>query len=464
VVWPTRNRPIKIFSLWFAIPASIAGGLLVALLVALFWPSTYSATSSFFVSGQAEILANLQRQGATTDTADLQSLKPTQERLAAILGSRLLRSRLVKAHQLAEKLRIDPSEAEEDLTRMVKVEAIGKEGFTITVTCRGFSRLRVALGHSFGRAEARQLCAGLANSYLTELQDYVTNTSVGEAQRKRQFLEASLRQIRSQLQVTETRLQELQRQFELLDPSAKALLLTDRIKTLEQARAEDLARLKETAGSLKAAEGQLCGTDVMTIATIVEARNPVITQLEQKLAQLKLDLAAERATGKTDQNRDVQQIISAIDSTEKQLRTVHQQVQTEVSKHTNPAYDKLASQVVDLRVTLAGAQARSGQSALLLRGVKTQLNQLPAVAREYAAIRQDQDVQTQTLAQLKQSLAVASLQEQQSKLAGQFLVLDQASPPPDLYGPPIWLSALLTFAVILCTLGLMSLNRMIFGA
>ncbi len=55
------------------------------------------------------------------------------------------------------------------------------------------------------------------------------------------------------------------------------------------------------------------------------------------------------------------------------------------------------------------------------------------------------------------------MQEQQSKRVGEFLVLDQAVAPPDLHGPPILLSMVLTAAVLLAALGLIGLNRMIFG-
>ena len=58
---------------------------------------------------------------------------------------------------------------------------------------------------------------------------------------------------------------------------------------------------------------------------------------------------------------------------------------------------------------------------------------------------------------------MALVQEQHSKRAAEFLVLDQAVAPPDLNGPPIVLSMFLTLAAMLVFMGLSALNKMIFG-
>ena len=58
---------------------------------------------------------------------------------------------------------------------------------------------------------------------------------------------------------------------------------------------------------------------------------------------------------------------------------------------------------------------------------------------------------------------MALIQERQSKQAGEFLILDKAAQPPDLYGPPVLLAAVLVLVTGLCTLGLMGLNRSLFG-
>jgi uncharacterized protein involved in exopolysaccharide biosynthesis len=464
VAWANRSKHFNLTSWWGMLLLSVIAGLLVGGLVALFWPSTYNATSSFFVSDPAELLSTmLKSTTGLPGNADQNNLKPTSERLAAILSSRLMRSKLVAKQQLDQRLGLRPIEAEETLARMATITPIGTEGFSITVTCKGYTSLRKAVSHALVQEEARQLCAGLANDYLAELQQYVTETSVSEARKRREFIESAQRQVLVQLTRAQVGMERLQRAHALLDPDSQAALVTDRIRALELAEAEVRAKVAETQSSLAKAQGQLGRVDSMRVASIVEMRNPIISQVEQKIADLRVELATQEAQGKTRQNRDVVQIVTALEACELQLNQLKQDVHKEIAQSANPTYEKIVGQVVDLQVTLAGARARSSRTAAILGAARGELAQLPPVARQFAELKQDQEVQFQAMAALKQSLAVALVQEQQSQRVGEFLVLDEAVPPPDLYNPPVLWSMLLTILLFLAVMGLVGLNRMIFG-
>lgn len=465
MAWPTRSKTIRVFSWWGILLISILASLLVGAVVALFWPSTFTATNSFFVSDPADLLGTMLKDPAASAAGlpDASKLKPSQERLAAILSSRQLRAQLVEKHGLAQKFGRDPVEAGEILDRMVKITPIGQEGFRIDVTCRGYSRLRTVLGHTLAREEARQLSAALANDYVSDLQTYVTDAAVTEASRKREFIETAKHQVLSQLGVAESGIQRLQTRHDLLDPASQAALIGDRVKTLEAAQAEALAKVTESQSSAQKARGQLGRVDAMRVSSIVEMRNPVIGDLESKLAQLRVSLATQEAQGKTPENADVVQILSAIQSTQRQLDQVKEEVHKEVAQGANPTYEKLTGEVVDYEVALSGARARAKTTTALLRQARAQMASLPPVARRYSSLKQDQDVQYAALAALKQSLAVAMVQEQQSKHVGEFRQLDKAVPPPDLNGPPILMSMLITFGAMMCYMGLNALNKMIFG-
>lgn len=467
MAWSTRSKSIRVFTWWGVLIISVLSALLVGGLVALFWPSTFTATSSFFVSDPADLLGTMLKDpsgAATTGLPDAAKLKPTQERLNAVLGSRYLRALLVKQHSLDRKLGRDPVEAEEILARMAKISAIGNEGFSVAVTCRGYSRLRTFFGHTFGREEARQLSAALANDYLAELERYVTSTAVGEARKKREFIQTAQRQVLGQLRTAESGLERIQVRNELYDPQSQAALLAERVKLLEQASAEAQAKVAESRSSLQKARGQLGRVDALRVSSVVDMRNPVIAELEGKLASLRIELATQQAQGKTLENADVVQITAALESTRRQLEQLKEDVHKEVARGANPTYDKLVGGVADLEIALAGAHARAGATTQLLGQARSQITGLPPVARRFSSLKQDQEVQFAALAALKQSLAVALVQEQQSKRVGEFLVLDQAVAPPDLNGPPIWLSMGLTFATVLCLMGLSALNRMLFGS
>ena len=467
MAWPTRSKTIRVFSWWGVVLISIVASLVVGAMVALFWPSTFTATNSFFVSDPADLLGTMVKDPSaapTTGLPEAEKLKPSQDRLSAILESRYLRARLVKKHGLAEKFGRDPSEAEEILANMAKITAIGNEGFRIDVTTRGYSRLRTMFGHTLRREEARQLSAALANDYVSELQAYVTGAAMGEARRKLRFIDTAKRQVVSQLRLAEGGIERLQTRHALIDPTSQAALVSDQVKTLEAAQAEALAKVTESRSAAQKARAQLGHVESLRISSIVEQRNPVIAELEGKLAQLRVDLATQEAQGKTHENADVVQLMSAIQSAQRQLDHVKEEVHKEVARGANPTYEKLAGDVVDYEVALSGARARAKTTNFLLRQAQAQIVQLPPVARQYSSLKQDQDVQYAALAALKQSLAVALVQEQQSKHVGEFRQLDQAIPPPDLHGPPILLSMLATFGAMMCLMGLQALNRMIFGA
>ena len=464
MAWANRSKTLNLSSWWGMLLLSVVAALLVGAFVALFWPNTFQATSSFFVSDPADLLSTMLKPttGLPGDTAQ-SNLKPTSERLAAILSSRLMRSKLVKKRQLDQRLGLLDIEAEEALARMAEITPIGAEGFSVTVSCKGYTALRSRLSHTLRQEEARQLCADLANDYLVELQQYVTETSISEARKRREFIETAQRQVIAHLTKAELGMERLQRAHALLDPDSKAALISDRLRALEQADGEARAKVDETRSSLAKAQGQLGRVDSMRIASVVEMRNPIIAQVEQKIADLRIQLATEEAQGKTPQNRDVVQITTALRSCEQQLAQLKEDVHKEVAQSANPTYEKIVGQVVDLQVTLAGARARSARTASLLGAARGELAQLPPVAREFSELKQDQQVQFQALAALKQSLAVALVQEQQSQRVGEFLVLDQAVAPPYLYGPPVLLGMIVTFAILLAVMGLLSLNRMIFG-
>lgn len=464
MAWANRSRTFNPFSWWGALIVSVVAGLLAGGIVALFWPSTYRATSSFFVSDPADLLSTMLKASAgVSGPVDESKLKPTQERLAAILSSRLLRAKLVDKHGLSERLGLDEVEAEEALARMAKIAPIGTEGFSIEVTCKGYTPLRAAITHTLVHREARDLCAALANDYLSELQQYVTQTSISEAKKKRQFIEDAQRHVLSELDQAESGIERLQRAHALLDPQSQASLISDRVKTLEAGYTEARAKVDETRSSLSKAQGQLAHTDAMRIASVVEMRNPIIGQLEQKIADLRVEVATQEAQGKTRQHRDVVQLLTAIESAQYQLDQIKEDVHKEVSQQANPTHEKIVGEVVDLQVSLAGARARASRTSAMLASARHDMTKLPPVARQYAALKQDQEIQFQALSALKQSMAVALVQEQQSKRVGEFLVLDEAVPPANLHPPPVLWSMLVVTGALLALMGLMGLNRMIFG-
>lgn len=455
---PIRSKRMGPLNWWHSLIISLLGAVFVGAIMHYAWPQTYSATSAVLYSVRPDVVAELSGDAA----AGAAGRRTTNERLASILASNTLRQKLVQKHDLATKLEVDAAEAAEYLAENTEFGQVGG-GFTVTVTCRGYNAPVLAIRYPLKAEKARQLCADLANSYIGELRSLVIDKDLEEAEAHLSFVKKSHTDINERLQAIEARLQTLQTQFELMDPDAKSIRVMDSLQRLETAYAESEAAVTGSAQALRNAEGQLSGVDRMRIASEVETRNPMIAQHEQRLAELRMELAREEALGKTRANRDVEQIVVAIEATEKQLAQLQQRIKTDIARQSNPHFDRVLGQVADLRVELAGARARREKHAQLLNRARGEMAQLPPVAREYVELRREQQVQSQLVISLSHSLAVARLDEARSKEGPRFTVLDEAVPPVAHLGRQVYIAALIAFISLIASLGMVMLNRTMFG-
>lgn len=458
-----RNRgTFSIFenlAIWHILIIAAVGAILVGLVTAYVWPSTFQAYSSFLLPDSEQVAtANVQSTGA--GQADPQQV---QDRLWTVVTSRALRKRLVEKHNLAEKFGVDKAYAVDMLEWMTQVDTIGGGGLKIIVTVTGSGQIPLGLGQPLTKEEARELCATLANSYVEELDEFMRQNNVRVARRRRELLQESKQEVEVQLDETEQRLQVLQERFDLIDPDSKAQRVVQRILSIQDNHDTVSAQVDDLSQSLQEARGELSDVQARRIASQAKQRNPVIGSLESRMADLQVDLATEMASGKTANNRDVRQIQTAIDNIKEQLSAVEDEVLKEVSEQANPAHDEIISKVVELEVSLAGTRARMAKQNAQLAEARSQLSQLPAVARDYATIKREQKVQSDLLTSLTESLAQARLQEEMARSAEIFTTLDTADPPARRVSPTTWLASLIAFIVLFVGLGMFLVDKRLFG-
>jgi len=421
-------------------------------------PRSYSATSSMLISTQADIVAGI-IAGSASDVADTTATSDTLIRppvtgalssLWPILTSREMLLRIVHEYDLEQKLSLDESYAVEALGSMTKFQQITNVGVTVTVTCPGaqWPRNSFFLSSPLTPEEAQQLCATLANGYLTELEEYVTETNLRQARQTREFLEASEQETEAQLQRVEQGLQTLQSEHSLLDPQGKVTELLERLKAVEPAYAQAAAHVEEALKVREAAQAQLDELTAMQISQEIMARNPVITTLEQELAQLQIDLKTEQTIGKSDQHPDIIKLNAEIAGTKQQLQGVQQEIVQQVSRQIDPAYDAVATKVVELETEIVGAKARKALYAQLRDVVRTELAELPAIARKYAFLKREQSQQAQLLAPLGRGLGLVALVERYSRVS-RFIRLDTAVPPQWPTSAAVIFSVIIGFVVLL---------------
>ncbi len=420
-------------------------------------PATYTATSSLLLSDRPDIISGMVAGTGEATTG------PALERLTVVMTSRSLRRKLVERFELADKFKLPAAEAVDALGAMSATKAMGADGLTVTVTCRGYRVPALAWRLPLRADDAHSLCADLANAYVEELRVHLRETELAQARQTREFLETQYQQLADGLAATEDKLEGLRTSYELVEPAAKAARLSDRIRAVEQAYTDASAEVSSTRNGLRAAEAKLDTVQVRRISSEAQSRNPVITSLEGHRAELQIELATELTRGKTEENRDVVQIQSAIEDIEEQLTELQETVLKEMSQGANPTWDAVDGKVVELHIALASAEARQNRYASMLGSARTNLADLPPVVRMYLDITRRQDLESQQLASVSQALWRARVEEERSSSTDAFTVLDEAAPPARKHGPPTLVTALAVFLALVLLQGLVIMDRRWFG-
>jgi uncharacterized protein involved in exopolysaccharide biosynthesis len=435
-----------------------AGAVIVGLIVYVFVPVQYSASSTFLVKeGAASSLvlpAEMMMPGARPTTT-------SQLYMEMVLNSRNLRSALIQAHQLESRLGLSPQKAQEWLREATDISAIGKRpmrdgvGTTTTVTVDSTNRLSQWRGQPkpFTHEEAKQLCAQLANDYVASLSDYLVKVNIKNAQANQQFIEGRLKEVRVSLAETEDRLQRMRTQYLFLEPANKFQVLVDTASTASKEFATGEVRTKQLASSLASSRTRLSREDADRITTQVQQRNQNFAVLEQELTNLQTEYQTELAKGKSPRHPDVVVIQSAIDEIKQQRTQLPQQVLQQVTVQANPLYDKLLLDVVTAEVQLAGEQARQRQLKQQVDQAENALRSLPPVAREYTKIQEKYKIQTELLASLSRQLELANIEVNRDSVSS-FDIMDEAEPPEKKAGPSTVINTVLAFFVLFMILAL----------
>ncbi|MCD6361023.1 MAG: hypothetical protein J7M38_09175 [Armatimonadetes bacterium] len=438
----------------------IVSALVAVAVAVLTWfgrSASFTATSSLLLSDRPDIVSGMVAgSGQPAPGRDL-------DRLLTVLHSRSVRLALVERFNLAEKLELTTPEAVDMLAHMSSIKALGADGIVISVTCRGYRAPGFAIRAPLAFEDARKLCADLANAYIEQLRLHLREADVKHARQIREFLEAQHQELSDRLAATEDELEGLRRDYELVDPADSASRINERIRAVEQACADAAAEVSSARDSLRAAEARLDTVQARRISSEAQMRNPIISSLESRLAELHIKLTTELARGKTSENRDVQQIQAAIEGIEQQLADARETVLKEMSEQVNPAYDTVVGKVIEMHISLAGAQAREARYRSLLNAARAELASLPPVARTYVDITRRQELQARQLAAVEQALWQARVEEARATSTEPFSVLDEAMPPTRRRGPATLLSALIAFGALVLIQGIIIMDRRWFG-
>ncbi len=449
------------------------GAVLVGAYVYLFVPRRYSAMTSILLNEQPDVATSISLVAAaggstsgsgTLGVLGLAGVGNQTQRLQEALRSRRLREQLLDKYSLRERLGVrSEDKALRWISKVTKIQDMGggvpgvssSVGLRITVSLPSSGRVQEWLGRPapFSTEQARELCAELANEYVVLLDQYITESSVGSAREDRAFIENRKREVQSRLARTEDQLQALQAKYQVVDPDLEAQRLLAMSKDASQNYAAASAEFEAANRSLETARRALTRQQALRISQEVTVRNPVLEALADRLAQMRLDWAKELASGKSAQHPDMVALRAAISNAESQEAAVAREIRASLTSAANPTYDETVGKVVDLEVDLAAARARRAKYGAIVSRLEAKLNSLPPVARTYAHLVRQRDMEAELVAALAKRLEMAMIQERMQS-AKRFQVLDVAVPPVDKVGPSAVYGAAGAFVLMVSLLGI----------
>lgn len=476
----TRPRAVARLLAWLNWPLvvllSLAGALLAGAYVYAMVPVRFTSEASLLLNDQPDTITSLlslpQGKDAAASPALVGMLGPSSaaQRFEQLVRSRALRRELVQRHGLARRFGTTDRQAEDLLRSAIDVRMLGRGGalvggsgvgMAVTATFAAGPRLDLWLKRPvpFRTDEARDLSAKVANEAVAFLDTYTTTSSVGQARDTLAFVEKRRQTAAAALARTEERLRKLQQRHRFLSPESTITERSAEVTSLQEAHQEATVQVRDSSAALRAVRARLPAETTLRVESQVTSRNPMIVKLESELLDLQSRLDEYRASGATVSHPEVAELQEAVAARQARLKGLTREVQDGLTRGVNPVRDALASRLVELQVTLAGARGREQVLSGQLDRAHRRIASLPPVMQDYARLTRQAQLQSDLLATLVKRLEMARIEERRES-SGRFQVLDAAEPPLHKSGPSTVRAALATFLGLLVLLSLANAYRL----
>jgi tyrosine-protein kinase Etk/Wzc len=318
LVLARKKKPILLFT---------AGVAIVATIMVLFLPKTYTATSRILPPQQKESALNsmLGQFGAIAglSVGDL-GLRNPEDVFVAMLTSRTVEDNLINRFDLRKVYGVKRyQDAQNKLAKNSEVIATKEGLISISVT-----------DHDPKRA------AEIANAYVQELYNLNQNLAITEASQRRLFYEQQIKAEQRELSSAELALRQVQEKSGLLQPDAQGRTIISSIADLQAQVASHEVQLQ-------------------TMRSYATPNNPDLKRAETELAGLRGQLAKLEHSNAAAGNGDI--AIPARQMPEAELEYLRRSREV---KYHEALYDFLGKQ-------LEAARIDEGQNAVLVQVVDT---------------------------------------------------------------------------------------------
>ncbi|MGA2904134.1 MAG: GNVR domain-containing protein [Candidatus Korobacteraceae bacterium] len=313
-----KKKPILLFT---------AGVAIVATIIVLFLPNTYTATSTILPPQQKQSALNsmLGQIGAIAGLSggDL-GLRNPDDVFVAMLTSRTIEDNLINRFDLRKAYRVKRyQDAQKKLNQNSEIIAT-KEGL-ISISVTDYDPKRAA---------------EIANAYVQELYNVNQSLAITEASQRRLFYEQQIKAEQQELSSAELALRQVQEKSGLLQPEAQGRTI--------------IASIADLRAQVATHEVQL-----QTMRSYATANNPDLKRAETELAGMRSQLAKLEHSNAAAGNGNI--AIPARQMPEAELEYLRRSREV---KYHEALYDFLGKQ-------LEAARIDEGQNAILVQVVDT---------------------------------------------------------------------------------------------
>lgn len=384
-----------------AIYVTVAAALLVTVVVSRRITPMYEGKASLFPPATGDTL----RIGAPLEVQPRgpQVPIPTEDLLRGFFG--ILRSQRL-SEIVAGKI---PQRSQDELRRNTR-----------------FSLTKYNMFEIVARDRDPRIAALVANTYAESFNELFEEISLPAARQTTSFIESQYTQAKEDLLVAEDRIRRFREEHGTVSLPEETTELIKRMGQL-RAQADSLnLDLEETRAKIAGTENRLKNEAKMQLSSEVVANNPVVEQLETKLAGLEVELAGSLAKF-TPAHPEVLRLKKAIDESKRQLSDEVKRIIASQTAALNPVYETLRQNLATLYIEERSLQRKMADQASVIRKTEAQLLRLPRLVAELAQLVREARHLEETSNILAIKLEEARIQEKRE--IHSFVIVDRAAVP-----------------------------------
>lgn len=281
--------------------------------------------------------------------------------------------------------------------------------------------VRISVEHS-----NPELAAKVANSLADAFNDLLKSLAQREYTAKRVFIESQIPNVEQQLEAAEEELKDFKEKNGIFVLEEEARRILEVLSSYDSQKNELQVQIEETKTRISTLRELLSKVDEEIISSEVISTNPVVSQLKQKLADLKVQLAGlVQQYPETD--RRVVSVKQQIAETEELIKKEVEKVVTSQTKVKNPNYVQIYSDLINEEAKLQVLTASLNSVEKLREMYSKRASELPELEKQLLEIQRKLNVLENIYTLLLTKLQEIRISE--AGVIGNAQVIDYATVP-----------------------------------